>query len=1343
MKRKNQKKLMFFVVACMLLQMFAPIANFAADGTTWDGTITPFTIGGGVGDTADNPVIIDTAGKLAYLAQQVNLGTDFGYLNKFFKLTQNLDLANIQWTPIGTETSSHYFSGAFDGNGKTISNVAIGTVGTPSTLTSAGLFGYVTNNTAEIKNLTVTNIDYHIGDNACSLGGLVGRFSRGVIDNCYTSGTITGGSNGQMNAGGLVGYNNGGTIRNSGSSVIVTVSTVSSRAGGLVSMNYSMGQTTPSLIENCYATGNVTGGFTAGGLVGMNYCDSSTYGASIIKNCYASGNAAAATNDGGLVAYNAASGGGTATIDQGYWNSSATHTPNEVGIGTGSGTVTSLTSAEMTGAAGTGALVDILNANKGGTNPNWFIWQQSAGTNGGFPTLVQPDFTAPQLTAGAVSRTSDTTGTVKFTSNEAGQYYYAIVADAAAAPAIDTSGAGTACTTSETTITDPTGLTAGAKDIYIKVKDAAGNVSSALKIDISAAIQPQGTGTEIDPYLIASPGNLIWISENNISQSGFINKYLRQAQDIDMSSAGEFVPIGSMVNSFKGTYDGNNKKISNLYQHGSYNETGLFGVLNGGTIKNLTLEDVSISGTNWAVGGIVGYLSSGVVSNCHITKSASGSSTIDGTYMAGGAVIGGIAGENDATIEYCSNAAAITNYRSYAVGGIAGASYTSGSDSIHDCYNIGTVTGEVDVNPLGTLTGGIVGELQGNLSNCYNTGTVTQGRQDCIGGAVGNLLIGSVLARNFYLNTSASVGIGTNNTGIDYSTNAAAKTSDEMKIQNTYTNWNFTFDTGAWAISSSINSGYPFLQSMAAPEELANVSIATAKALIPSTLTVTEGVYTNFLTYLNGIEGMSDIGVTLTLASSNANITNDGAINYTSSQVTGNVVVHINKANGTEDTKTIAVTVSARQSGGSNYTAPTQNNNTSTDIIVNGKSEKLGTSVTKKEGDKTVTTVVLDQQKLEQKLEQEGKNTVVTIPVNAKSDVVVGELNGQTVKSMEAKEAVLEIKTENVTYTLPASQINIDNVSTQIGQQVELKDIKVNVKIAEVPTDMAKVVEDTANKNSYQVVVKPVEFNITCTSGEKTVEVSKFNGYVERTVAIPEGVDPSKITTGIVLNPDGTFSHVPTVITVIDGKYYAKINSLTNSTYSVIYSPKTFKDVETHWAKDDISDMASRLVVNGVGDGSFEPDRDITRAEFAAIVVKGLGLMRPGTGKYAFKDVEKSDWYYDAVSIANEYKLINGYADGKFKPQSKITREEAMAIISRAMVIAKLDANVSDEDIQEQLAKFTDSSDIGSWARNAVTSCVKSGVVNGSGGKVLAKDDISRAETAAVVRRMLQKAKLI
>ena len=418
--------------------------------------------------------------------------------------------------------------------------------------------------------------------------------------------------------------------------------------------------------------------------------------------------------------------------------------------------------------------------------------------------------------------------------------------------------------------------------------------------------------------------------------------------------------------------------------------------------------------------------------------------------------------------------------------------------------------------------------------------------------------------------------------------------------------------------------------------------------------------------------------------------------------------------------------------------------NTGVDILVNGKKETAATATTIRQDDKTVTTVVMDDKKVEQKLAQEGGNVVVTIPFNNDADVMVGQLNGQTIKSMENKDAVLEIKTGQAIYTLPASQINIDTISKQIGEAVELKDIAVSIKISEPAADTVKIVEDTADKNNYQIVVKPIEFEITCSRGSKTVEVSKFNAYVERMIAIPEGVDPSKITTAVVVNHDGTFSHVPTVITIIDGKYYAKINSLTNSTYLIIYSPKGFKDVEKHWAREAIDDMASRLVVSGVGDDKFEPDRDITRGEFAAIVVRALGLMRSGTGKDVFSDVPKNAWYYDGVTTAYEYKLITGYGNGQFGAMEKITREQAMSIIAKAMNITRLKAGMTEGEAAEVLAGFTDANSAADYAKAGIAACVKTGIISGrSKTKIAPKDNITRAEVAAAIRRLLQRSSLI
>ncbi len=476
-----------------------------------------------------------------------------------------------------------------------------------------------------------------------------------------------------------------------------------------------------------------------------------------------------------------------------------------------------------------------------------------------------------------------------------------------------------------------------------------------------------------------------------------------------------------------------------------------------------------------------------------------------------------------------------------------------------------------------------------------------------------------------------------------------------------------------------------------------------------------------------------DDGIT---ATTKATISATGLL--TAKQVGTVRVIATSVSNGTVfGTKDITIT---------NNPPPTPTTHTPTDtsveVIVNGKVEKAATSVTTTVGDKTVTTVTLDDKKIEQKLETEGNNSKVTIPVNNNSDVVIGQLSGATVKNMESKEAVLEIKTDNVTYTLPASEINIDDVSSQIGNQVELKDIKVSITIATPSKDTVKFVEDTAKKNSYQIVVKPVQFEIACTSGGKTIDVSKFNGYVERTVAIPDGIDPSKITTGIVLNADGTFSHVPTTIINLDGKYYAKINSLTNSTYSVIWNETSFKDMEGHWAKEAVNDLGSRLVINGVDKETFSPNKDITRAEFASIVVKALGLMRPDTGKKVFSDVKSDDWYYDAVSIAYERGIVKGY-NGAFKPMDKITREEAMAMLSRAMEIAKLENNLSVDAQNTLLAKFNDGGQVSVWAKESIAACLNSKIVIGTDNNILPVQNITRAETAVIIRRMLKTAGLI
>ncbi|MDG0810542.1 S-layer homology domain-containing protein [Cohnella rhizosphaerae] len=413
------------------------------------------------------------------------------------------------------------------------------------------------------------------------------------------------------------------------------------------------------------------------------------------------------------------------------------------------------------------------------------------------------------------------------------------------------------------------------------------------------------------------------------------------------------------------------------------------------------------------------------------------------------------------------------------------------------------------------------------------------------------------------------------------------------------------------------------------------------------------------------------------------------------------------------------------------------------EVLVNGKVEKLGKSKTSEAGGLKTTTVTVDAAKLQAKLEAEGNNAVVTIPVAGQSALKIGQLTGQLVKNMENASATLILRTDHASYTIPAKQFNIDALSGKLGQSAKLEDIQVQIEIADPTADTSAMAEQAAEKGAFALVVPPVSFTVRAIYGTESVEIDRFNAYIERTIAIPDGVDASKITTGVIIDADGTARHVPTQVVVIDGRYYAKINSLTNSTYAVVSHEPAFADMANHWAKAAVEDMGARLVIEGTGGGRFSPDRDVTRAEFAAIVVRGLGL-KPESGASAFSDVAAGEWYGAAIATASAYGLIEGYADGTFRPDDKITREQAIVIVSKAMEITGLQGKLSVESAEATLRPFKDAADISEWAQKGVAASVTAGLAKGRGDARLApRESVSRAEVAALVQRLLQKSGLI
>jgi len=481
--------------------------------------------------------------------------------------------------------------------------------------------------------------------------------------------------------------------------------------------------------------------------------------------------------------------------------------------------------------------------------------------------------------------------------------------------------------------------------------------------------------------------------------------------------------------------------------------------------------------------------------------------------------------------------------------------------------------------------------------------------------------------------------------------------------------------------------------------------------------------------------GLCAIGSTITLPTG---ITKDGYTlegwytgkTGTGTRVTGSTTLTAELLNGNEYLDLFANWTQNSTSENNDDSTPSN----SAKVIVNGVGYNIGTLNTAN----GTTTSTPDQSRLGAGIVNAGQGSEVVVPLTLGSGVSSGAaaLELRNIEDMAKKEMTLSVKVDDISYNLPTTAVDAESIMEQLGA-TDSSAVKFTVTVNKLSAD------DVTVRNG-ELVVPPVEFTVTASYNGKSVEVEQFSNYAERVIEIPDGVDHNKITTAVVIGADGSERHVPTEVFLgSDGKYYARINSLTNSTYALVWNPVQFSDVEGHWAKDTVNNMGSRMVVSGVGNNDFEPDRDMTRAEFAAVIVRALGLA-PGEGEKNFSDVSPAEWYCGYIKTASSYGIITGYGDGMFGPNDMITREQAMTMIARAMKITKLDSGLESGDVAKLLESFKDAGDISPYATGNIAACVKAGIVYGTTENTLSpKDNITRAEVAVIVERLLQKSGLI
>lgn len=171
------------------------------------------------------------------------------------------------------------------------------------------------------------------------------------------------------------------------------------------------------------------------------------------------------------------------------------------------------------------------------------------------------------------------------------------------------------------------------------------------------------------------------------------------------------------------------------------------------------------------------------------------------------------------------------------------------------------------------------------------------------------------------------------------------------------------------------------------------------------------------------------------------------------------------------------------------------------------------------------------------------------------------------------------------------------------------------------------------------------------------------------------------------------------------------------------YGAVAFKDIKGHWAEQYIEKAVNQGIIKGYADGNFLPDEKVSRSEFISMINRAL--KNTSTGGIGFNDVQRDAWYYTDVSKAVTAGFVSGFDDGSFRPNHKITRQEAAVILARIVPTYGYSAN---------LRNFKDYGDIGSWAYTAIGKICGKGYISGyTDGRIHPLDSLTRAQAAKII----------
>lgn len=329
------------------------------------------------------------------------------------------------------------------------------------------------------------------------------------------------------------------------------------------------------------------------------------------------------------------------------------------------------------------------------------------------------------------------------------------------------------------------------------------------------------------------------------------------------------------------------------------------------------------------------------------------------------------------------------------------------------------------------------------------------------------------------------------------------------------------------------------------------------------------------------------------------------------------------------------------------------------------------------------------------------------------------------------KEGSIRVVANHMTITIPGEVLaqlrrleqgnEADKGSIKLSSE-KLKESAANQRIA-----------DAARREGAQLrqIGALYELGLEWMSANGTAHsLKEFDKAITLELPLPPGTGGNRVSIYYV-SDSGELEYIRG--TLKDGRMSAPIKHF--SAYGLLKYEKTFADVpSSFWAEKAIGDLAARQLIKGVSADRFAPAKTVTRAEFAAMLVRILGLQADGPAPYS--DVAPGKWYADAVAAAADAGIVNGMSGDRFAPEAPIKRQEMAAMLVRAYAYAMKQPNAADVT----RSGFADIAGSPDWVQEAVNTAYALGFIKGHTPSRFAPEGLAtRAESAQVMFNLLNK----